>query len=400
MHVIVVGNGLAGTIASKTIRELDSEAKIDVYAEEIYPYYPRPNLIEFLAGHISQENLFAFSEDWYENQNIGLHLDIPVKIIHPDSKQVELKGGKKVKYDVLLLANGAYSFVPPIVGTEKGGIFTLRTLDDALALLDWVKDHAKVAIIGGGLLGLEIARAMRLRGAEVQVVEFFDRLLPRQLDAQGAAVLKAQIENMGISIRLGVATKEILGRDEISGLRFKDGDEIEAAAVVVAAGVKPDIGLAKEAGLTTDKGIVVDDHLQTSHPDIFAAGDNVQHRGKLYGIIPASFNQARTAAFNITGQKKKYEGTIPSNTLKVVGLDVTSIGVVNPEEGTCEEFRKIIKEKGIYKKVVIQGGKIIGAIWMGTKEKVNDVNRLILQEVDVEKWKSSLLEDDFDFSIL
>jgi len=400
MHVIVVGNGLAGTISSKTIRELDSEAKIDVFAAEVYPYYPRPNLIEFLAGHISQENLFAFSKDWYEKQNLELHLGMPVKRIHPDSRQVELEGGKRAKYDVLLLADGAYSFVPPIEAIEKRGIFTLRTLDDALALIDWVKDHAEVAIIGGGLLGLEIARAMRLRGAEIQIVEFFERLLPRQLDTEGAAMLKAQIENMGIRVRLGVTTKEILGQDEVRGLRFKDGGEIEAGAAVVAAGVRPQIDLAKEAGLATDKGVVVDDYLQTSHPDIFAAGDNVQHRGKLYGIIPASFNQARTAAFNIAGQKKKYEGTIPSNTLKVVGLDVTSIGEVNPEEGAGEEFRKVIEEKGIYKKVVIQDGKIIGAIWMGTKENVNDINRLILQKIDVEKWKSSLLEDDFDFSIL
>jgi len=400
MHVIVVGNGLAGTISSKTIRELNSEAKIEVYAAEAYPYYPRPNLIEFLAGHVSQENLFAFSEDWYENQNIGLHLGTPVKTIDPDSKQVQLEGGKSVKYDILLLTNGANSFIPPIGGTEKRGVFTLRTLDDALALIDWIEDHTRVAVIGGGLLGLEIARAMRLRGAEVHVVEFFDRLLPRQLDPQGASVLKSQVENMGISIRLGVTTEEILGQDEVRGLRFKDGDEIKTATAVVAAGVRPNTALAKEAGLAAEKGIVVDDYLQTSHPDIFAAGDNVQHRERIYGIIPASFNQARTAAFNIAGQKKKYEGTIPSNTLKVVGLDVTSIGEVNPEEGTCEEFRKVSEEKGIYKKVVIQDRKIIGAIWMGTKEKINDINRLILQQIDVEKWKSSLLDDDFDFSVL
>ncbi len=400
MHVIVVGNGLAGTISSKTIRELDSEAEIDVYAAEPYPYYPRPNLIEFLAGLISKEKLFAFSEEWYKNQNISLHLSTPVISLYPEAGQVELEDARKVGYDALLLTNGAHSFIPPFEGTKKRGVFALRTLDDALAILDWIKNHNKVAIIGGGLLGLEIAKALRSGGAEIQVVEFFERLLPRQLDTQGASVLKAQVENMGISIRLGVATEEILGEDEVTGLRFKDGDEIEAGAAVVAAGVRPNIGLAKEAGLVTDKGIVVDDHLQTSHPDIFAAGDNVQHREKLYGIIPASFNQARTAAFNIAGQKKKYEGTIPSNTLKVIGLDVTSIGEVNPEEGTCEEFREVREEKGIYKKVVIKDGKIIGAIWIGTKDKVNDINRLILQQIEVEKWKSSLLEDDFDFSIL
>ncbi len=400
MHLVVIGNGLAGTISSKTLRELDSSATIDIYAEEKYLYYPRPNLIEFLAGHIPQENLSAFSKEWYENQNIDLHLGEPVRTVDPDSKEVELESEKRVKYDALLMANGAYSFIPPFKGAEKRGVFTLRTLDDSLALIEWVKDHVKVAIIGGGLLGLEIARALRSRNAEIQVVEFFDRLLPRQLDTQGASVLKTQIENMGIRVRLGIATEEITGQTRVSGLRFKGGDELEAEAAVVAAGVRPHIKLAKEAGLATDKGIIVNDQLQTSHPDIFAAGDNIQHRDRIYGIIPASFNQARTAAFNIAGQERRYEGTIPSNTLKVVGLDVTSIGLVNPDEGTFEEFRKEMREEGIYKKVVIQEGKVVGAIWIGTKEKINEINRVILQQIDVEKWKNSLLEDDFDFSVL
>jgi len=400
MRLIVIGNGLGGIISSKTLRELDPKAKIDIYAEEKYLYYPRPNLIEFLAGHIPQDNLFAFSKEWYENQNIDLYLGEPIKTIDPDSKEVELKSGERTKYDTLLLANGAHSFIPPFRGTEKQGIFTLRTLDDSLAIIEWVKDHAKAVIIGGGLLGLEIARAIHSRGTEIQVVEFFDRLLPRQLDAEGASVLKAQIEDMGISVRLGVATEEIMGRDRVSGLRFKGGEELEAETAIVAAGVRPNIRLAKESGLATDKGIIVNDYLQTSHPDIFAAGDNIQHRDRIYGIIPASFNQARIAAFNIAGQERKYEGTVLSNTLKVVGLDVTSIGLVNPEEGTSEEFRKERREQGIYKKIVIQDGKVVGAIWMGTRDKVNDISRIILQKIDVEKWKNSLLEDDFDFSVL
>ena len=400
MRLIVIGNGLGGIISSKTLRELDPKAKIDIYAEEKYLYYPRPNLIEFLAGHIPQDNLFAFSKEWYENQNIDLYLGEPIKTIDPDSKEVELKSGERTKYDTLLLANGAHSFIPPFRGTEKRGIFTLRTLDDSLSIIEWVKDHANAAIIGGGLLGLEIARAIHSRGAEIQVVEFFDRLLPRQLDAEGASVLKAQIEDMGISVRLGVATEEIMGRDRVSGLRFKGGEELEAETAIVAAGVRPNIRLAKESGLATDKGIIVNDYLQTSHPDIFAAGDNIQHRDRIYGIIPASFNQARIAAFNIAGQERKYEGTVLSNTLKVVGLDVTSIGLVNPEEGTSEEFRKERREQGIYKKIVIQDGKVVGAIWMGTRDKVNDISRIILQKIDVEKWKNSLLEDDFDFSVL
>jgi len=400
MRVIIVGNGLAGTIAAKTLRELDRGVEIEVFAEEKYHYYPRPNLIEFLAGNLAYEKMFAFSQEWFKEQKISVHLSRPVRKIFPDSQEIELEKGTREKYDYLLLANGSFSFIPPFKGMDKQGVFTLRTLDDALHILDYLKTRRRVAVIGGGLLGLETARALKLRGGEVEVVEFFDRLLPRQLDLQGASLLKTQIEKMGIKVHLGLATEEILGQNEVRGLKFKDGKEIKTDLAVVAAGVKPNIQIAKEARLETDRGVVVNDDLQSSRPEIFAAGDAVQHKNKIYGIIPASFNQARIAAQNILGQKKKYVGTVFSNTLKVVGLDLTSIGVVNPEQSSGEELRKEKKEEGLYKKVVIQNGIIIGAVWMGTKKGVNEISRIITQKINVEKWKNSLLEDDFDFSLL
>ena len=400
MRVIIVGNGLAGVIAAKTLRELDKKVEIEVFAEEKYHYYPRPNLIEFLAGTIPFERMFAFPQEWYKEQNINIHLGKPVTRIFPDSQEIEVAGGKKEKYESLLLANGSFSFVPPFKGTDKKGIFALRALDDAFELLEYLKNHQRVAVIGGGLLGLEIARAMKSRGARVDVVEFFDRLLPRQLDIQGASLLKAQIENMGINVHLGLATEEILGQNDVRGLRFKGEREIEMDMAIVAAGVRSNIRLAKEAGLETDRGLVTDDYLQSSNSKIFGAGDVIQHRGRVYGIIPSSFNQARVVASNILGKKEKYEGTVPSNTLKVAGLDLTSVGLVNPEEGTSEEFRKEKKEEGIYKKIVIQKGVVTGAIWMGTKKGVNEISRIISQKINIEKHKISLLEDDFDYSVL
>ena len=400
MRVIIVGNGLAGVISAKTLRELDRKVEIDVFAEEKYHYYPRPNLIEFLAGTIPLERMFAFPQEWYREQNINIHLGKPVTRIFPDSQEIEVEGGKREKYESLLLANGSSSFIPPFMGTDKKGIFSLRALDDAFELLEYLENHQRVVVIGGGLLGLETARAMKSRGARVEVVEFFDRLLPRQLDTQGASLLKAQIENMGIKVHLGLATEEVLGQNEARGLRFKGEKEIEADMAIVAAGIRPNIRLAKEAGLETDRGLVTDDYLQSSNPKIFGAGDVIQHRGRVYGIIPSSFNQARIVASNILSKKEKYEGTVPSNTLKVVGLDLTSVGLVNPEEGTCEEFRKEKKEEGIYKKVVIQKGVVVGAIWIGTKKGVSEISRIISQKINVEKHKISLLEDDFDYSVL
>ena len=400
MRVVVVGNGISGIIFSKTLRELDQDVEIDVFAKEKYHYYPRPNLIDFLAEKIPFERLFAFSEDWYTSQNIRIHLSKPVKKILPVSQEIEVDQGHKERYDRLIVANGSISFVPPFQGTEKKGIFTLWNLDDAYRILEYLADHPNVVVIGGGLLGLEIARALNTRGARVGVVEFFDRLLPRQLDKQGASILQHHIERMGIKVRVGTVTEEFLGREEVRGLRFKRGDEWEADMALVAAGARPNISMAREAGLEMDRGLIVNDYLQTSDPLIYGVGDAVQHKGRVYGIIPASFDQARSAAHNIFGQEKKYLGTIPSNTLKVMGVHLTSIGLVNPEGGEFEEFRKEIREEGIYKKVVLQDGVIVGAIWMGTKEGVRDIARIITKKANVSEWKEDLLEDEFDLSVI
>ena len=398
MKIVIVGNGLAGTLAAKTVRELDQEAGIEIFGEEKYAYYPRPNLIEFLAGRMPYEKLFAFPENWNVRQRIGLHFGERVARIRPDERKIETESGGAFAYDALLLASGARAVVPPLTGSGLKGVFVLRTLDDALAILDHLRTHAHVAVLGGGLLGLEIARAVRGRGASVCVVEFFDRLLPRQLDPAAAGILKHQIEKTGISVRVGAVSREILGAAEVRGIRFESGDEVEADLVVIAAGVKPELALAKDAGLTAERGIVVDDRLRTSRPEIFAAGDVAEHQGRVYGIIPASFEQARAAAYNMLGMDMPYAGTVPSNTLKVAGLYVTSAGEVNPEARGHEVLVRSVPEDGLYKKIVLKEGRLVGAIWMGTKKGASEIGRLVALKKDVESRKGDLLEDTFDFA--
>ncbi|NIM90815.1 MAG: FAD-dependent oxidoreductase [Candidatus Aminicenantes bacterium] len=400
MRVIIIGNGLGGTIAAKTLREIGPDVEIDIFAEEKYHYYPRPNLIEFMAGNLPMEKIFAYSEEWYDQQKIEVQLQKPVKKIIPASQEIELEGGKTEKYDALLLAAGSIPFVPPFKGAEKRGVFTLRTLDDALEILEYQKNHSRMVVIGGGLLGLEIARALSSGGGSVEVVEFFEHLLPRQLDTQGSLLLKSEIEKMGIKIHLGLATEEILGQEEMKGLKFKGGQELGADMALVAAGIRPEMELGKEAGLEVDRGLVVNDFLQSSEPKIFAAGDILQHGGRIYGIIPATFAQARLVASNILGDRKRYEGTIPWNTLKVAGLYLTSIGLINAEEESQEEIREERREEGIYKKIILQDGIVVGALWIGTKNGVDHISRIISEKKNVGKWKDSILNDDFDFTRL
>jgi nitrite reductase (NADH) large subunit len=398
VNVVIVGNGLAGTLAAKTIRELDDTAEIEIFGEERYAYYPRPNLIEYLAGRLPYDKLFAFPEGWSERQRIGVRLSERIVRVRPAERRIETQAGGGRPYDVLLLATGARAALPPVQGITGPGVFVLRTLDDANDLIEHLGTHKKVAVLGGGLLGLELARAMRVREKEVVVVEYFDRLLPRQLDPAAAAILKAQFEKAGIAIRLGAVVKEILGVGGVQGLRFASGDRIDADTVVIAAGIVPEVAVARAAGLDVGRGIIVDDHMRTTAPGLFAAGDVSEHRGRIHGIIPAAFEQARTAAYSMVGQEKPYAGTVPLNTLKVAGLYVTSVGEIDAEGAGTEALVRSLPEAGLYKKILLREGRLVGGIWMGTKKGAAELGRLVAASKHVAGLKKDLLADDFDLA--
>jgi len=398
MHMVIVGGGVAGVTAARTIRENDSKAKISVYADENHLYYPRPRLYEVLSGEAKPQEICMFSGEWYGKRGIKVHLNKKVLGVDAAKKEILLEDRSRVNYDKLLLANGARSVIPPIKGVEKTGVFTLRSIRDALIINEYTKKTRKAIIIGGGLLGLEFAASLRKLGQQVEVVEIFPRLLPRQLDQDGATILKDQIEARGINIVLGVKTEEILGKETVSGILLGDGKELSGNLVLISAGVKSNTELAVEAGIKVDKGVVVDHYLQTSVDDIHAAGDAAEFEGRVYGIIPAAVEQAKTAAMNmLEKEKQSYKGTIPSNTLKIVSIDLTSMGIVNPEGPQYEEIRKIDKRKGVYKKIVLEQGKIVGAIILGDTKNVTSIKKLMDQETDVTKYKDSLLKDDFDY---
>ncbi len=398
MKVVIVGSGLAGVTAARTIREGDPKTRISVYTNENYFYYPRPRLYEVLSGEAKPEEICMFSEKWYEKRGIKVHLSKTVVGIETAKKELLLEDGLRVDYDRLLLASGAHPFVPPIRGVEKTGVFTLRSMKDALTVKEHTKKTREAIIIGGGLLGLEFATSLRKLGQQVEVVEIFPRLLPRQLDQDGAMMLKDRIETRGIKIVLGATTEEILGKETVSGILLDNGKELSGDFVLISAGVRPNTDLAAEAGIKVEKGVVVDQYLQTSANDVYAAGDVAEFDGRVYGIIPAAMEQARIAATNMLEKEKQaYEGTIPSNTLKIVGIDLTSMGLVNPEGSQYEEIKKIDEERGVYKKIVLQQGRIVGAIILGDRKGVTPIKNLMDQQVEVTKYTDFLLEDNFDY---
>ncbi|MDD8020954.1 MAG: FAD-dependent oxidoreductase [Acidobacteriota bacterium] len=403
MRTIILGHGLAGTMAGKTLRELGSPAEIIIIGEEKYPYYPRPNLIDFIAGDLPLNRMFAFPPDWAEKQKIQVNYGRRITGLDKEKMAVEIDGQEWIKGDNLVLATGAAPLLPGIPGVEKKGVFSLRTIDDAQSLLEFLTagPEPEVVVLGGGLLGLEIARAILKRGLKtVTVVEYFNRLLPRQLDETGARLLRVQLEKMGLKFLLGKEAAEIEGEGKVSQIKFKDGSQLPAGAIIVAAGVKPRIELALKAGLSCNRGLLVDDYLQTSQAGIYAAGDVAEHRGRIYGLIPAAFDQARTVAYNLAGQEKKYEGTVPANTLKVAGVFLTTAGLILPEGEGFEILSRLDEEQGVYKKLVFKDNQLVGAIWLGVKKGGQEISRLVQARKDPGQYKSNLLADNFDFSRL
>lgn len=396
MKIVIVGNGIAGIFTAQNIRALDKEVELDIYSQEKYPYYWRIKTPELIPGKITTKDIIVYKEDWYRNNKIDSYLGKKVVEIKPTEKQIIIEGEKElVSYDKLVLALGSVPNIPPSINNAVSmvgkGVFTLRSIDDALNIRSFIQDkRLKTAIIiGGGLLGLELARQIKDCNLDTTVVEFFPRLLPRQLDTECGEMLKAEIEKMGIKVVLGAETEEILMNGEIEGIRLKDGRIFKSEIVLIQAGIRPTIDVAKKAGINTNRGIIVNQFLETSMEDIFALGDCIEYNNQIYGIIPACVEQSKILASCILGKKKiEYSGTTPKNTLKIVGINLTSIGQINPpeeESGAWEILKKADKKDCCYQKIVLKDNKLKGAILFGESKNLTFVTQKLNQQTDKEE---------------
>jgi nitrite reductase (NADH) large subunit len=395
---LIIGNGVAGARAAVKIREADPKGEIHIFTEETYPFYYRVRFPEYVAGEVTIQNLTIHSKEFYQNKNISIHLEEPITEVHMQKKEVTSRKGNTYPYDVLLMATGGNAFVPPIKGTEKKGVFTLRTMNDALSMKEFSGGVKQAILIGGGLVGLETGGALLRRGIKVAVIEYNPRILPRQMDPEGAKILQEKMESMGFSFFLNGQSEEILGRETVERLRLKDGRTVEGQMVIISAGVRPNIKLAQAMGLETKNGILVNDRLETKE-GIFAAGDVAEHRGRVYGIWPAAQRQGEIAGVNMAGGNSLYEGTVVSNTLKVVGIDLTSAGDIDAE-GKLECVVKSDIEKCIYCKVAFKENKVVGCILLGEVKAKSEVLNAVAENIDVKQFRDSFSKEGFDFKKL
>ena len=385
---LIIDNDVTGTTATEHIRKQDPNGSITILSDEDLPFYYRLRLNEYLSGDLAENALIAKPVTWYQQQNLALKLNTRVTSANPANRVVESLDRQTFSYDRLLLATGSRSFVPPIKGVDKSGVFALRSIQDARRIKEFTQLANNIVIIGGGLLGLEAGNALRKINKKITLVETFGRLLPRQLDEPGAQRLLGLLKEMGFQFRLAAKTREIQGNGRVNQVALESGELLPADLVLISAGVRPNMDLAAPLGLTCNKGVLVNEQLQTSRPDVYAAGDAAQFNGMVYGIWPASLEQGKIAGINMGGGQAVYQGTIMSNVLKVAGVDLASAGDIDAENRLTS---KVISNQTVYKKIVIQENRIMGCIMLGDTKGFAKITKAMAEKQDADKVLEQVL---------
>ncbi|MFU0784176.1 MAG: FAD-dependent oxidoreductase [Thermoanaerobacterium thermosaccharolyticum] len=378
MNFVIVGNGIAALSAAESIRKNDKESKITMITREPYNTYFRIKLSHLLGHAYELEKLYVRPESWYKSNNIDIMLKCSVVSLDTDKKIIHLDSSDKIKYDRLIIATGSYSFIPPVKGREKNGVYAIRSLDDVNNLNKYIKDKKRGIVVGGGLLGLEAAWSLKQAGYDINVIEFFPRLLPKQSDEEGSKIIENIIENSGIKLILNAEVEEITG-DDVDGAILKDGRKVYADFVIFSAGIRPNVDVAKDSGIKINRGILVDDFMRTNVDDVFAAGDVAEYNGKIYGLWTVAMAQGRNAGLNAAGLRTKYKEVLPSSTLKITGVDVFSSGDISGEKSTSYSY----KEGNIYYKLFIKDNKLVGAILIGDISSSTKIKKAIDSEYDL-----------------
>jgi NAD(P)H-nitrite reductase large subunit len=400
---IIIGNSAAGIAAVESIRDKDRDSKITVISDEDYTAYCRCVLSYYLAGETPEANLVYRPKEFYKEKNIELLLNKKVTRVDPQKNSVVLEGNVKLGYDKLLIATGASPKFPEIKGIHKRGVSGFRTIKDIKEVLGIVPVSNTAVCLGGGLIGLKAAYALKKRGLEVKVIVKSKQILSQLLDKAGADIIQGHLESHGIEILTGADISEFVGEGELKAIKLDSGKVIGCQIAIIGKGVSPNVGLVKNTNIRVDEGIVLDSSLKTSIDTIFAAGDCAQaydiaaEKNQVNALWPNAVEQGALAGKNIAGENRAYLGSIGMNSVDFFDLPIISMGIVKEEEG-MEVLSSLDAKNKVYKKVVLKDNRVKGAILLGKIENSGIFLRLIKDKVDVSALKKDLLDDSFNYA--
>ena len=363
--LVIVGNGMA---AARLVEDLAKSAlgryAIAVIGDEPRLAYNRVLLSSVLAGETASHDIELKPASWWRDRGVTLKYGCTATEVDVGRRELKIAGEESIIFSKLVLATGSAPLRLNVPGVDLAGVHTFRDSRDVNLLLTLAAQKKRVVVVGGGLLGLEAAHGLAKAGAPVMLIHLMDRLMERQLDAPAAELLKSLVERKGIKVLLNANTARLHGETYVEGVELVGGRQIDADAVIFAAGIRPNIALAKGAGISANRGVVVDDHLQTDAADIFALGECAEHRGVCYGLVEPAYEQARVLAQHLAGGNASYGGSVVATNLKVSGVAVFSAGDFIAPDG-AEAIVLNDARRGSYKKLVIAGGRLTGAVLVG-----------------------------------
>jgi nitrite reductase (NADH) large subunit len=364
--LIVIGNGMA---AARLVDELARRAlgryAVAVIGEEPRLAYNRVLLSALLADEVGFDDIELRPARWWRDRGVTLRYGVRATAVDAAARNVTLAGGTRLSFSKLVFATGSQPIKPDIPGMDLPGVLTFRDVDDVNAIAASKAAGTRVVVIGGGLLGLEAAYGLAKAGARVTLLHLMDRLMERQLDQRAALMLQRAVEARGIAVRLQAQTARIAGNGRVEGVELRDGTTIAADAVVVAVGIRANAALARTAGIEVGRGIVVDDHLETNAAGVHAIGECAEHRGCCYGLVEPAYEQAQLLARRLAGERASYPGSVLATNLKVSGVNVFSAGDFLGALAEAEEIVLSDPAAGVYKKLVIAHGRLVGAVLFG-----------------------------------
>ena len=406
---LIIGNSAGAVGAAETIRAVDQAGAITIISDEPYPAYSRPLISKHLAKKRPLEKMLFRSADFYERNNIQTTLGIKAQKLNVVERNVEIEGGKKITWEKLLLATGGLPIIPRIEGIEREKYFTFINLDDAKAIDHFLSQFpqrtVRAVVIGGGLIGVSVTEALAARGVQVAIIEMKNWILNTMLDKETATVVAETLQKAGVNIITGrTAIKMISNLPDAASVVLDDGQSLPAELIIMAIGVRPRTDLAVGTEIKINRGIVVDRHMMTSVPDVYACGDVAEAYDTIYGenrvipIWPNAYIGGRVAGFNMAGVPTEYPGGTAMNSLNYFGLDVVSAGMVIPPDNGYEVLAS--QSDHTRRRIVLKNGRVVGLAFVGNVEKSGIVHNLMREQVDVSRFKTELLADDFGLAAL